>query len=38
MNHRVLRGDWVDFAGLLMFVVGSLDFFQGLIAIVRNHY
>ena len=38
MNRRVLRGDWVDLAGLLMLVVGSLDFFQGLIAIVRNHY
>ena len=38
MNRRFWRGDWVDFAGLLMIVIGSLDFFQGLIAIVRNHY
>ena len=38
VNRRFWRGDWVDFAGLLMIVIGSLDFFQGLIAIVRNHY
>ena len=38
VNRRFWRGDWVDFAGLLMIIVGSLDFFQGLIAIVRNHY
>jgi len=29
---------WVWFAGLLMIVIGSLDFFQGLIAIIRNNY
>jgi hypothetical protein len=38
MNRRALRRDWVGLAGLLMFVVGSLDFFQGLIAIARNNY
>ena len=38
VNRSFWRGDWVDFAGLLMVVVGSLAFFQGLIAIVRNHY
>jgi hypothetical protein len=29
---------WVGFAGLLMIVIGSLDFFEGLIAIIRNKY
>ena len=29
---------WVWFAGVLMIVIGSLDFFQGLIAIIRNNY
>ena len=29
---------WVWFAGLLMIVIGFLDFFQGLIAIVRDNY
>jgi hypothetical protein len=29
---------WVWFAGLLMIVIGSLDFFQGLIAIIRDKY
>jgi hypothetical protein len=38
VNRRFWRGDWVDFAGLLMIVVGAIDFFQGLIAIVRNQY
>jgi hypothetical protein len=29
---------WVWFAGVLMVVIGSLDFFQGLIAIIRDNY
>jgi hypothetical protein len=29
---------WVWFAGLLMIVIGFLDFFQGLIAVVRDKY
>jgi hypothetical protein len=29
---------WVWFAGMLMVVMGSLDFFQGLIAIIRDKY
>jgi len=38
MGGRGFRGDWVDFAALLLTLSGSLDFFQGLIAIVRDHY
>jgi hypothetical protein len=31
---------WIAFAGLLMIVIGSLDFFAGLVAIIngRNYY
>jgi hypothetical protein len=29
---------WVGFASLLMIVIGGLDFFQGLIAVIRNNY
>ena len=29
---------WIGFAGLLMIVMGSLDFFEGLIAVIRDKY
>jgi hypothetical protein len=29
---------WVSFAGCLMIVIGALDFFEGLIAIIRGKY
>jgi hypothetical protein len=29
---------WILFAGIVMFVIGTLDFFEGLIAIIRKHY
>jgi hypothetical protein len=29
---------WISFAGLLMVVMGGLDFFQGLIAVIRGQY
>jgi hypothetical protein len=29
---------WVAFAGWLMIVIGALDFFEGLIAIIRDKY
>ena len=29
---------WVWFAGLFMIVIGFLDFFQGLIAVIRDKY
>ena len=31
-------GGWIAFAGWLMIIVGMLDFFQGLIAIIRKQY
>jgi hypothetical protein len=36
-DPKTLRG-WVGLATALVLVSGSLDFFQGLIAIVRGHY
>ena len=29
---------WVAFAGWLMIVIGALDFFEGLIAVIRDKY
>ena len=29
---------WIAFAGLLMVLIGSIDVFQGLIAIIRDNY
>jgi hypothetical protein len=29
---------WILFASIVMVVVGTLDFFEGLIAIIRQHY
>ena len=37
MNSRSMAG-WIGFAGLLMLVVGSIDFMQGLIALFEDEY
>ena len=29
---------WIGFAGLLMVVIGAIDFFEGLIAVIRGQY
>ncbi len=29
---------WIGFAGILMVVIGGLDFFEGLIAVIRGQY
>jgi hypothetical protein len=29
---------WIAFAGWLMIIIGALDFFQGLIAVIRGQY
>lgn len=29
---------WISFAGCLIIIVGGIDFFQGLIAIIRDEY
>jgi hypothetical protein len=38
MASRGFWAGWVFFAGVLMVVIGVLDFFQGLIAIIRDNY
>ena len=38
MAGRGFRGDWVDLAAFLMMLTGALDFFEGLIGIVRGTY
>ena len=37
MNSKSMAG-WIGFAGILIMIVGMLDFFQGLIAIIRGSY
>ena len=37
MNSRSMAG-WIGFAGILMLIVGSIDFFQGLIALFEDEY
>jgi hypothetical protein len=29
---------WISFAGLMIVIIGGLDFFQGLIAVIRDQY
>ncbi len=29
---------WIGFAGWLMFIIGTLEFFEGLIAVIRGQY
>ena len=33
-----LRSGWISFAGLMIIIIGSLDFFEGLIAVIRDKY
>jgi hypothetical protein len=37
MNSRSMAG-WIGFAGILMLIIGSIDFFQGLIALFEDEY
>jgi predicted membrane metal-binding protein len=36
-SNKAMTG-WISFAGLLMILIGSLDFFEGLIAVIRKEY
>jgi hypothetical protein len=29
---------WIGFAGLMILIIGSIDFFEGLIAVIRGEY
>lgn len=37
MNSKSMAG-WIGFAGILMLIVGSIDFFQGLVALFEDEY
>ena len=37
MNAKSMAG-WIGFAGILMLIVGSIDFMQGLIALIDDEY
>ena len=37
MNSKSMAG-WIGFAGILLVIVGSIDFFQGLIALFEDEY
>jgi hypothetical protein len=37
MNSKSMAG-WIGFAGILMLIVGSIDFFQRLIALFEDEY
>jgi hypothetical protein len=38
MASRGFWAGWVAFAGILMVTIGVLDFFEGLIAVIRDKY
>ena len=38
MASKAAWAGWVAFAGLLLMIVGGLDFLQGLVAVVREEY
>jgi hypothetical protein len=37
MNSKSMAG-WIGFAGMLLLIVGAIDFFQGLIALFEDEY
>ena len=37
MNSKSMAG-WIGFAGILMLIIGSIDFMQGLIALIEDEY
>lgn len=37
MNTRSMAG-WINFAGLIMVLLGGINFFQGLIAVIEDDY
>ena len=38
MASKSAWAGWVAFAGLLLMVIGGLDFLQGLVAVIRDEY
>ena len=38
MASKGFWAGWVAFAGLLLMIIGGIDFFQGLVAVIRDQY
>lgn len=38
MSEKRSMAGWIGFAGILMLIIGGIDFFQGLIAIFEDDY
>lgn len=38
VRQRSAWAGWIGFAGWLMLIVGAIDFFEGLIAVIRGQY
>jgi hypothetical protein len=38
MATKAPMAGWIVFAATIMMIVGSIDFFEGLIAVIRKHY
>jgi len=38
MNGKGSMAGWIGFAGIVMLILGFIDFFQGLIALVKDNY
>ena len=37
MNSKSMAG-WIGFAGIVMLIIGAIDFFQGLVALLEDEY
>ena len=37
-NAKASMAGWIGFAGMLMLIIGGIDFFQGLIALFKDDY
>jgi hypothetical protein len=37
MNSKSMAG-WIGFAGIMLLIIGSIDFFQGLVALFEDEY
>ena len=38
MAVRAPMAGWIGFAAIVMLIIGSIDFLEGLIAVIRKHY
>ena len=38
MNEKGSMAGWIGFAAIVMLIIGFIDFFQGLIALLKDNY